>query len=822
MAIEALMPPLPQEVRHAFRLSIKNPGFTIVAVITFGVGIAANTTAFSWLHTVLVRPIPGVTNPAELAAVETIAPNGEFITTSYADYRDYRDHLQLLSGLTVAQPHSFSIGEDDQAQRVWGELVAGNYFAVLGVKPLLGRVFSPDEYGDKVGAYPAAVIGQGLWRRHFNADPAAIGKIIRVNRVPLTVVGVVPSEFHGSIAGLAFDIWVPAMMGPQLKLMPEWTIGDRKTRSYLVLARMKPDTTIEQARSEMAALAQDLAARYPESNRGIRAALLPIWQSHYGAQSVLLEPLGILMAVGVVVLLIVCANVANLLLARSLSRRTEFGIRRALGASNSELARQLLIETLVLAGVGTAIGIPASAWMGRSLAYLAPSSDFPVALNVQINRDVMAFLILSTLAVCAATCLAPVLQAIRADLNDPLKEGGRGGMSGRGAQTMRGALVVSEVALAVVAVIGAGLFARSFQLARQIHPGFDAAEVYVSRLHLSTAGYPLAQRKLFCRQLRQRLEDRPGVSGVVYADSIPLGFIPSPWEDLEIEGYLPSPNENMKIPRNVVAPGYFDLLRIRLLDGRDFTEQDDEQAPPVMIVSENFQRRFFAGRNPIGHKVHGWGQRLRIIGVAKDIKDRSPNEAPRPYFYVPFRQAYREDQSIALFVRMAEEPGSALSLIRQEVRSIDPKIGIFDAMPMTEYIGQSLFPLKVAASLLGGLGVIAMSLAAVGLYSVMAFAVTQRRQEIGIRMALGARPIDVSLLMVRQGMVLAGCGLVAGIALAGIFTHVVSGMLVNLSARDPLVFAAASLFLAGVALVASYIPARRAARVDPNVTLRCQ
>jgi predicted permease len=810
------------QLRYALRVSLKRPGLSLVAVATLAVGIAANTTVFSWIDDILLRPLPGVAAPAELVAFETLTPNGEFLTTSYADFRDYRDNVKSLAGLAVAQPRALSLGQEDHAERLWGELVSGNYFAVLGVKPVLGRVFSPDEYGDAQGGYPVAVISDGLWRRRFNRDPHVIGRTIRINRQQLTVVGVAPPEFRGTIPGLAFEIWVPAMMGTALNLMPDWMMADRGTRSFVAVARLKPGVTMEQARAEISAVGNELARRY-KRNQGMSATVLPLWKGHFGAQAMLVDGLRILMAVGGVVLLIVCANVANLLLAGAVTRQKEFALRLALGSGRGQLVRQLLAESLVLAMLGTIAGIPIYMWMAQGLGGLLPPGVLPIALDVHMSTTVFAYTALLCILACVISGIAPALHTSRTDLNEVLKHGGgRSGSAGVRSRGMRRLLVVAEVALALVAIISAGLFARSFQMARRIDPGFDAHNVLVSHLYLSTAGYPVSERKLFCRRLRERLESQPGVVAVTYADMVPLGFDAGPWEDLQVEGYVPSPSENMKIYRNMVAPGYFNLMHIPLVEGRDFTEQDDEKSQRVMIVTEAFVRHFYGGRNPIGRRVRGWGDWFTIVGVAKDSKYRTPNEPPKPYFYVAFRQMYRADLAIAVYVRTKGDPARALPMVRREVRGIDPNIGMFDAMPLAEFIGASLFSQKVAALLLSVLGAIALILAGVGLYGVMGYSMGQRTQEIGIRMALGARPASVIALALRDGMGMAAVGLVLGLAGAVAVSRLASGLLVKVSATDPLVFGGAALFLAMVALLASYIPARRATKVDPNVALRCE
>jgi predicted permease len=420
------------------------------------------------------------------------------------------------------------------------------------------------------------------------------------------------------------------------------------------------------------------------------------------------------------------------------------------------------------------------------------------------------------------------------NLSTRLSAGGRSGTAGRKNHLLRSGLVVAEVALALVAIVGAGLFARGFRQTMQIDPGFDPNHILVSQLYLTSNGYSLAQRKEFCRRLEERLQNAPGVSGIAFSDGVPLGFEPSWWEELKIEGYTPQPNENMNIFRNVVSPGYLPLMQIPMVEGRNFTDQDNENGPPVMVVNETFVRRFFAGRDPVGKMIHGWGSWFRVVGVAKDSKYHYLGESTPPYFYVPFRQVYREDMNLAFYVRTRGAEESALPALRAQARAIDPNVTVFDAAPLREFIGASLYPQKVAATLMTALGAVALLLAAVGLYSVMAYSVAQRTQEIGVRMALGARPAHVLQMVVRQGLRLTVAGLVAGagvsIALGRAvesvsFTNSAMGSSAKLlggRAFDPLIYAGAAVFLCAVGMLAAYLPGRRAASIDPMQALRIE
>ncbi|HEX3471765.1 MAG TPA: ABC transporter permease [Silvibacterium sp.] len=821
------------DVRYGLRMMGRNPGFTAVAILTLALGIGTTSTAFNWMDAVLLRPLGGVTSPEQLATLVSLTPNGEMVPNSFPDYKDFRDHLKLLEGFAMFRPAAFSVGLGDHAERVWGEFVSGDFFAVLGVKPEVGRIFAPEEYGDKPGAFPVVVVSDRYWRSHLGADPRIAGKTIRVNQHELTVVGVASPEFHGSIGAVAFDLWVPYMQRSVLSSVEPWMLHNRQDRALLGIARLKPGVTIDQARAELAALAQRMSVADADTNEGMSATLLPLSKSPYGPQGLLAGPLRILMGVCILLLAIVCVNVANLLLARATVREKEFSTRLALGAGRWRLARQVLTESLLLTATGATLGIVATPWMSRALQLLLPPGQLSLSLDTGLNLRVVAFTAGLCIVVTLAAGVVPALRSGRAELNSTLNEGGRSGAAGRGRHRLRSVLVASEVALALVALVCAGLFIRGFERTRRIDPGFDPNHVLLSQFYLATNGMNLEQRKEFCRRLRVKMESVPGTVDVAYSDGVPLGFEPSWWEDLRIEGYAPAPGENLKIFRNVVSPGYLGLMKIPFVEGRDFTEQDDEKSQPVMIVNQTFVRRFFAGRNPIGRRVHGWGEWFTVVGVASDSKYHYLGESPVPYFYVPFRQIYRADMDLAFYVRTRHDPMTVLPALRSRVREINPAVTVFDAVPLAEFIGASLYPQKVAASLLMVLGGLSMLLAACGLYSVMAYSVAQRTQEIGIRMALGARPADVLGMVVRQGMLLAGIGLAAGAVLAfGVarsiaavsFTNSAMGGGAKLlsSTTDPLIYAGAAAFLCAVAALAAYLPARRAASIDPMQALRAE
>jgi predicted permease len=823
------------DLRYGLRMMARNPGFSAVVVLTLAIGIGTCATVFTWINAVLLEPLGGVADASRLVTVETVTSNGEWVPNSYPDFIDFRERLRQIEGIAVAHISAFSVGREDHAERVWGEMVSGNFFSVLGVRPEAGRLFLPTEYGDTPGAYPLAVISDRYWRSHYHADPSIVGRTIRINQHELTIIGVAGPEFHGSIPALSFDLWVPYMEQSVLNGVPGWMLRDRHDRNMLGIARLKPGVSSEEARLELKALADRMAIANADVSLGMSATMMPLWKSPHGPQGLLAGPLRILMAVSTLVLLIVCANVANLLLARATVREKEFGARLALGAGRARLVRQVMTETLLLALLGALLGFALTPLLAGTLRLLMPPGPMAslVSVNSQPSPSVVAFVAGLSILSALAAGIAPALQVSRLHLSASLNAAGRSGSTGRSRSRMRSSLVACEVALALVALVGAGLFGRSFQQTMHLSPGFDPDHVLLNQFYLTSNGYTLQQRREFCRRLAERMLASPGVTDVAYSDGVPLGFEPSWWEELKIEGYTPHANENMNIFRNVVSPGYLSLMRIPLVEGRNFTDADNEtRKEDAMIVNETFVRRFFADRDPIGKRVHGWGSWFRIVGVVKDSKYHYLGETAPAYFYVPFRQVFREDMNLAFYVRTTGAPDNILSTLRAQVDDLDPNVTVFDAAPLRELIGASLYPQKIAASLMTALGLLALLLAAVGLYSVMAYSVAQRTQEIGVRMALGAKPADVMRLVVRQGLALTAIGLVAGGVLAALLARAVasvsytnsamgtSAQLLASSASNPLIYLAAAAFLSSIALTATLIPARRAALVNPIEALR--
>ena len=812
-----------QDLRFSFKLFTSNPKFALVAVITLGLGIAVNATVFSWIDSVLLHPYPGVTDARGLALIETVTLSGEhLVATSYTDVRDYRENLKLVSELAIGRFTPLTLGLEGNADRAWAELVSANYFDVLRVKPILGRSFLPEEGAEKPGAFPVAVISYRMWQNRFHGDREVLGKEIRLNRHQLTIIGVAPRDFRGSTVGLVYDVWIPFTMASEMGT-GEWTFNYRGCRDLTsTIVRLKPGVTMAQAGAEVSALAKRLAAAYPDTNRGVDAIVVPVWAGHLGAQGILLKPLQVLMAVCALLLIIVCANVSNLLLSRVVSRQKEFGLRLAFGARGGRIVRQLLTETFLLVASGSVLGVLLMVWMEKSLNRLLPATDFPFDLRGGLSTMTLGFTLFVVVVVTLAAGLVPALLSIRGNLSQTLNEGGRSGIGGTRSHRLRGVLVGIEVALAMVALISAGLFLRSFGNASRIEPGFNTRNVSVSQFYLSNAGYTAAEQRSFSRRLRERVEALPGVLGVTYADFVPLTSPgSSPQDQLVVEGYVPAPNEQMLLHRATVPPGYFDFMGIRMIEGRDFTERDEAGAPAVMVVNETFSRHFFGDATAIGRTVRISGNTVTIVAEVKDSKYDTPMQAPVPYFYVPFQQVFAPGLNISMLIKTRGDPMAVIPDLRREALALNQD-AFFHSVRLEDAVGYSLYPQRVAAILLTATATLCLLLAAIGLYSVMSYAISQRTQEIGVRIALGASRFRVVQMVTRESVLLTLPGLLAGIGAALVVLRFFRSMLVGVSPTDPFTFVGAAVFLIAVAMLASYLPARRALRIDPMIALRCQ
>lgn len=815
------MDTLIQDVKFALRMLRKAPGASIVAILSLALGISVNTTVFSWVRSILLNPVPGVEDSDRLVTIETVTAAGEMIDSSYPDYRDYRDRSQLLDGVIAFKERPLGLGDDTRTERVWALMVSGNYFDVLHVKPALGRLFEGDEQRDTYDSAPVAVLSDALWKSRFNANPRIVGQTIRLNRQTYTVIGVTPERFPGTITGLRFDLYVPLTMQASLTGGSQW-LNIRTARPLYLFARLKPGVSLDRARAEVQSIAGALATEFPRSNRGLSATMLTMVNARRGVQSDLGTLLRILLALGAFVLLIVCANLTNLQLARATTRQREIGVRLGLGAPRSRLVRQMLTESLVVASLAGAAALLLTAWMIDFLNLLVPFVEYPVVMSSSVGTREIVFAAAVAMVSAVLVGLMPALRISGGNIADTLRSGGRQTGGDTQAGRLRIGLVVGEVALAMVALVSAGLLVRSFENAKRVRPGFDPDGVLLAGINFSTGGYDRDRGLQYIAEARRRVATLPGVTGVTAAEDVPLGFNGGSWEDLEVEGYTPAQNENMKVYRNLVAPRYFDVMRIPFTNGRDFTDADERTTMPVAIVNETFARRFYAGRNPIGRHFGAWGRQFTIVGTVATTRYHTLAEQPQPYFYVPLPQLMNASTGAALHVRSAGEPSQVATSVRRELEEIDPAMPPGLTVTLTDYMGAAYFGQRTAALLLGVMAVLALTLASIGLYSLVAFGVSTRRKEIGVRMALGAASSDILRLILSEGAGMAAAGVVAGGILAAAGARALGSLLFGVSPIDLPTIGAAALLLAGVAVAASYMPARAAARTDPMLALRAE
>ncbi|MEK6321126.1 MAG: ABC transporter permease [Acidobacteriota bacterium] len=829
-----------QDLRYGFRVLRASPGFAAVAVLSLALGIGANTSIFSVVNAALLRPLP-VTEPDRLMFVFNGTRTAPWGVSSYPDYIDYRDKNEVFSDLLTYSGITMSARADDQTDLVSGSIVSGNFFDALGVRAALGRTFLPEE-DLTPNTHPVAVISQGLWERRFGNDPKVIGQQLALNGHAFTIIGVAPAGFKGPEILENNDIWVPMMMQALVRpprggfsgdMNPD-LLGRRGSRWLNIIGRLKPAVTPEQAQAAMTQLAAGLEQAYPDQNRNTIATLFPVSKVDPQAYTQLISVAGLLLAVVAIVLLIACANVANLLLARASARRKEIAVRLAMGASRSRLVRQLLTESIMLSLAGGVVGLLLALWTIDLLKTATPPAGiFSFTLDYRLDGRVLAFTFALSLATGVIFGLLPALQASRPDLVPALKDEISAVAQGRRRFNLRNLLVVAQVALSLVLLIGAGLFLRSLKNAQDIDPGFEADRVLNAQLNINLLRYTKVQGQEFYRQVVERVEALPGVESASLARVVPLSGTgrgtsfqiegqEAPENTVRSEGTGPQENPNTA-SANVVGLRYFETLGIPLLRGRDFAAQDKDGAPLVVVVNEAFARRYFDNQEPLGKRVSFRGAQgpwSEIVGVARDSKYRTLGESPRPTVYQPLAQNH--ETGMALHVRTKGKPTSVAATVRREVQEIEPNLAVTSVESMTDVLGGSLFAARMGAVLLAIFGLLALLLAAVGLYGVMSYSVSRRTREIGIRMALGAGTGNVLRLVLKEGMTLVAGGVASGLIVAAVVTRLLASFLYGVSPLDAITFIAIPLTLALVALLANYLPARRAAKVDPMEALRYQ
>jgi putative ABC transport system permease protein len=818
-------PDVIQDVGYAARVLRKSPGFAIIAALTLALGIGANTAVFTIVNTFLLNPLP-VSRISELVAVNSTsdrktAQSGDLQPLSYANLTDLMESDRSFSSLSGhSSPMSVTMSDREVTHRVFLELATANYFHTLGIRPFMGRFFLQGE--DLVpGAEPVVVLGYSAWQDRFGGDPKILGRTIKINDTPFTIIGVGPKGFKGVYAVFGPDMWVPSMMAAQVLPAPQRdALTDRAIPVFTGIGRLRHGVVISEARAEMKTQGAALAKEYPDANQGQNIVLRPLSEAAFGPerQTVVLGST-LLMAIVGIVLLIACSNVANLLLARATLRRQEMAVRMALGAGRGRLLRQLLTESILLGLLGGLLGLLCAYGGCQALMALRPAEYAQNLAELKMNANVYVFAFLVAIAAGIIFGIAPALRSSRASVSETLKEETRTAGRARSRATLANALLAGQVTVSLLLLVVAALFLQSVQREHEIDPGFQTRHLALFMLYPGQAGYNRSRTEEFYKSLRARVASLPGVSSVTWASNLPL------WgrkeTGLAIEGQEQRrKSDAISSVVDTVDLDYFETMGISFREGRDFTPDDRNSSAPVAIINETMATRYWPGREALGKSLQLPGQEdfLKVVGVVKTANYQSLGEPPQPCIYIPLRQHYSGDMT--LYVKTAGNPSTVLGAVQREIHNLDPGLPVDDIRTGTRVIDQALWWAKVGTGMLGLFGLLALGLASVGLYGVMAYSVSQRRREIGVRMALGARQWSVLLLMLRQGMTVVLAGAAAGIALAVVASRGLSHFLYGVNGADAVSIGGAALVLLLAAFAACYLPARSASRVDPLVALR--
>jgi len=825
-----------KDIRYAARNLVSRPGFTLIAVITLAIGIGANTAVFTIVNALLFRPRP-VAQPERLVELYSGHASDPYQASSYPDFLVFRDQPEIFSGLAAYRIEQFKLGGGAEVEQVFGEVVSGNYFELLGVTAIKGRTFLPEE-DQTSGTHPVAVISHGFWQRRFNSDPAVIGQRITLNHQSLTVIGIAPPQYTGMIRGLAIEVWVPLMMVPQLVPQYGLSLNTRGSSGLFIVGRLKPEVTLAQARARFDVITRQLRDAYPEHWRKKReesneirekfVTVLPENETriHPKMQASVYAGIALILVMINLVLLIACMNLAGLLLARALERRREIAVRLALGAGRGRILQQLLTESVLLALVAGVAGTLMAMWLMNLLVAFIPAlpEGIRLALDLQMDWKVLAYTFGFSLLVGVFFGLVPALQISRPDVISTLKEGAQVFAGGQGQSRFRNGLIVAQVALALVLLTGAGLAMRSLKNISPTRLGFDSGNLVVAPIALEDQ-YDRARSQEFYRQLQERTQALPGVQTVSFVDNVPGGLLGGSRRSVGIEGY----KQTTEIDSNTIGAGYLTAMNIPIVHGRDFNERDGDGAPCVAAVNESFVRRYFVDGRALGKHLtkltyKAEAQSCEIVGVVRDDKFQSLQKEPVPWFAFSLQQT--QAQRMVMMVHTSGPPESLVPAVRAAIKSLDQNIPVADVVTLTDTFKPVLFLYQLFGLVIGSCGGLAVLLASLGIYGTIAYGVGQRTREIGIRLALGANRQDILGLVIRQGMRRVIYGLILGLMLALALTRVLASavfevdLLYGVSASDPVTYVLVGVLLMLVTLLACYLPARRATRVDPLVALR--
>ena len=814
-----------RDIKYGAHMLTAKPGFTAIAVLTLALGIGANTAIFSVIYGMIFRPLPGATNPGELVSlILTDGENSWPHNLSYSSYKDYRELKEVFTDATASLSTFVQFStEGSSPERIFPSIVTGNYFDVLGVKMFHGRAFAPEE-AERMGAGNVLILGYDYWQRRFGGDVSAVGTLAKVNGHPFTIIGIAPKEFRGTSAYFSSVGYIPVTGVDHI--FPEWskTIEDRsRGGGFQVIARLQPGVGIREARAAAETHATRLAQEYPETQSNQRALVHPEPLVRMEPSAIVFMPriAAVFMTLVGLVLLIACANVANLLLARATSRQKEMVIRSALGAGRWQIIRQLLTESVLLALMGGGLGLIFGRWGTDAIGSINPATDLPLDFNFSMDYRIFGFTLAIALLTGIIAGLVPAWQASRTDLAVTLKEGGRSAHASS-RHWLRSALVVSQVAVSLILLISAGLFVRTARNTVDIDMGFELENRLVVAMDPEIRQYDEPRGRIFYRELLDRVRTMPGVISASTGRFLPIGF-GNGIQEVYVEGTVPEKDAAAPFAfYNVVNTDYFKTMGMPIVQGRTFTEDDNEDNRSVVIINDKMAEEFWPGENPLGKRFRTGvleEPMLEVVGVTRTVKFSLPSESPISGFYFPFQQKYRSDA--VLHVHTQGDPLLLVSPVRAEIQTLDSEMPIWDVRTMEKHIREGKMVLfDLATGTVGSFGLIGLVMAAIGLYGVMAYAVSQRTHEIGVRMALGASSGEILGMVVRQGMTLVGIGLFLGIIGALGITPSFANLLVGVTPRDPLTYVVIAVTLTGVALVACLVPARRATQVDPMVALR--